>query len=368
MAKAKVQSTPKKRINLALQGGGSFGAFTWGVLDRLLEDERLEIAALSGTSAGAMNAAALCDGLMDGGPEGARATLRQFWEGLADAMAGPTLAAPLQGMFGLWSSPNSPFGYWMEVVARSTSPYDFNPLNWNPLRELLEKLVDFERVRSCNKVGFYVSATNVHTGRVRVFDRSELTADHVMASACLPFLFQAVSIEGVPYWDGGYMGNPALWPLFETSDTDDTVVVQINPLCRQRTPRTAREIMDRVNEITFNASLLREFRAIDFVNRLLEDGRLEGTSYRRVLIHMIDETDRSVFDSSSRIRISREMLGSLFESGRAAAEHWLARSFDDLGKRSTVDLRKLFQGDEDGLDGQKLKPGRAPASRASGSR
>jgi len=368
-----------KRVNLALQGGGSFGAFTWGVLDRVLEDERLEIAAVSGASAGAMNAVAMIAGFTRGGRDEARACLRKFWMGVADAAEGRWAGfapGPLRSFLGGWGGDLNPFNYWGEVMMRAMSPYDFNPLNYSPLRDLLSELVDFERVRACEKMQAFISATNVHTGRVRVFERTELTADHIMASACLPFLFQAVVIEGAPYWDGGYMGNPPLWPLFEHSDSEDTIVVQINPLERDDTPKTAREIMDRVNEITFNASLLREFRAIDFVNRLMEDGRLQGTGYRRVLIHMIEDPDRSLFNQGSRLRANRAMIEELFGRGRGAAEAWLERNFRCLGDASTVNLRKLFQGEADALDGERIDleddqpPKRAahkpPPSRASG--
>lgn len=362
-----------KRINLALQGGGSFGAFTWGALDRLLEDERLQIAAISGTSAGAMNAVALMEGMSKQGPAGARACLRRFWEGVAEAAEGRLLGwaqQPLQTFLGSWGGSLNPFSYWTEVMARSFSPYDVNPLNYNPLQILLSKLIDFETVRSCDQVLAFISATNVHTGRVRVFERSELTADHIMASACLPFMFQAVEIEGVPYWDGGYMGNPSLWPLFESSDSDDTVLIQINPIETNETPHSAREIMDRVNEITFNASLLRELRAVDFVNRLRDDGRLEDTGYRRVFIHMIHDHERIAFEGRSRLHPGRAFLEELFERGRVVADHWLQENFDSLGQASSVNLRKLFQGEADALDGDRIEPQRPkrklPPSKASG--
>lgn len=368
----------RKRVNLALQGGGAFGAFTWGVLDRILQDDRLEIAAISGASAGAMNAAALLEGITHGGPAAARDCLQRFWTGVAEAAEGRWASfapGPLRSFLGGWGGDLNPFNYWTEVMVRAMSPYDYNPLNYNPLRDLISELVDFKSVRSCKDIGVFISATNVHTGRVRVFERHELTADHIMASACLPFLFQAVVIENVPYWDGGYMGNPPLWPLFEHSDADDTIVVQINPLVRRDTPRSARDILDRVNEITFNASLLREFRAIDFVNRLMEDGRLEGTGYRRVLIHMIEDPDRSLFDQGSRLRASRGMIDELHERGQAAADAWLDKHFRCIGEASTVNLRKLFQGEADALDGDRIDPedpairpgpDKPPASKASG--
>ncbi|MFZ4120297.1 MAG: patatin-like phospholipase family protein [Caulobacterales bacterium] len=346
-----------KKINLALQGGGSHGAFTWGVLDRLLEDERIAISAVSGASAGAMNAVVLAEGLVTEGYSGARKCLRQFWEGVANAaVASPLRRSPIEALMGGWRLDSSPFFIWFDMLSRLASPYDLNPLNWNPLRDLLDELIDFEAVRSCEQVKIFVAATDVQTGRPKVFRRNELTADHVMASACLPFIFQAVEIEGRPYWDGGYMGNPPLWPLFEESDSLDLLVVQINPVERPGTPRTAREILSRVNEITFNASLLREFRAIDFVRRLKDGGRLEGTQYRDVLVHMIDSSQLMELGASSKLNSEMAFLEMLFQEGRASASAWLDEHFDSLGHRSSANLRRLFAGEEDGMDGSALKP------------
>ncbi len=345
-----------KSINLALQGGGSHGAFTWGVLDRLLEDERIAIAAVSGASAGAMNAVVMAEGLVTEGYAGARRALRQFWEGVAKAArTSPLQRSPIEALMGGWRLDTSPWFWWFDMLSRVASPYDLNPLNWNPLRDLLDELIDFEAVRSCEQVKIFVSATDVQTGRPKVFRRTELHADHVMASACLPFIFQSVEIAGRPYWDGGYMGNPPLWPLFEESDSSDLLVVQINPVERPGSPRTARDILNRVNEITFNASLLREFRAIDFVDRLLQDGRLEGTGYRKVLVHMIADLQALELDASSKMLSEIAFLEMLFAKGRASADAWLAAHFDALGNHSSVDLRRLFQGEEDGLDGSRIK-------------
>jgi NTE family protein len=360
-----------KRINLALQGGGSHGAFTWGVLDRLLEDERIAIAAVTGASAGAMNAVVMAEGMVTEGYAGARKALRQFWEGVAHAArTSPLQRSPIEALMGGWRLDTSPWFLWFDMLSRVASPYDLNPLNWNPLRDLLDELIDFKAVRACEQVGVFVSATDVQTGRPKVFRRPELTADHVMASACLPFIFQAVEIKGRPYWDGGYMGNPPLWPLFEDSDSQDVLVIQINPVERAGTPRTAREILNRVNEITFNSSLLREFRAIDFVHRLIEDGRLEDTSYRRVFVHMIADFHTLELDASSKLLSEMAFLRMLFEKGRAAGDAWLASHFDAIGKRSSANLRKLFQGEEDGLDGSQIaspKPPPPPASPPPGS-
>ena len=333
-------------INLALQGGGAHGAFTWGVLDRLLADERLEFEAISGTSAGAMNAVVVADGLMRGGRDGARTCLRDFWQAVSEAGRGsPIQRSPIDVLMGSWSLDRSPGYHFFDLLHRMASPYDLNPFNLNPLRDLIDGVVDFERVRSCDKMKVFISATNVETGRVRVFDRGELTADMVMASACLPFMFQAVEIDGTPYWDGGYMGNPALFPFFNACRSSDVVIVQINPIERKGTPKSAHEILSRVNEITFNASLLREFRAIDFVGRLLDEGKLDPDRYKQIHVHRIEaEEEIKPLGASSKLNAEWAFFEHLFDIGRAATDHWLAAHYDDLGVRSSVDVRAMFQG------------------------
>jgi NTE family protein len=338
----------KRRVNLALQGGGAHGAFTWGVLDRLLADERIEIEAISGTSAGAMNAVAVAEGMLIGGPEAARDCLRRFWRAVSDAArASPLRRTPIDVFMGNWNLDTSPVYLLFDLLGRVASPYELNPLNLNPLRELLDTMVDFERVRACDRLKIFVSATNVETGRAKVFERHELTADMVMASACLPLLFQAVEIGGVPYWDGGYMGNPALFPFFDASESDDVIVVQINPVFRQGVPKSAREILNRVNEITFNSSLLREFRAIDFVSRLLEEGKLSPDSYKQVLVHRISAEEHiNPLGASSKMNAEWAFLQHLFDVGSRAADGWLETNFEHLGKRSTLDIRAMYQGPE----------------------
>ena len=244
----------RKTVSLALQGGGAHGAYTWGVLDALLEDGRLAVEAIAGASAGAMNAVVLVEGWLNGGTDGARSHLETFWRRASvDGSLSLVQRRLLSRMLGFWSNQA-----WTNVVAHGLSPYQTNPLNINPLRDAIEALIDFDRVRACTDVEIFISATNVWSGEVEIFKTQELTADHLMASACLPTVFQAVEIDGVPYWDGGYMGNPALFPLIYESVTDDILLVQINPLERRQTPRTAREIHDRLNEITFNGNLLRD--------------------------------------------------------------------------------------------------------------
>ncbi len=341
----------RKRVNLALQGGGAHGAFTWGVLDALLEDGRLEIEAISGASAGAMNAVAIAEGVMVGDYDGARAALRTFWTGVADATrAGAWGASPIPTFFSFWRGPAAMETLFFDLFSRVASPYDFNPFNWNPLRDLLAQLVNFDVVRSCDKLQVYVSATNVETGRTRIFKRHELTADHVMASACLPFLFQAVEIDGAPYWDGGFVGNPPLFPFFYESQSRDIVVVQINPIERRGTPRTAREIMDRMREITFNSSLLREYRNIHFVRRLLEEERLDSTRYKDILLHRVDGGGHlSDLESSSRLTVSHDFFEDLFRRGRAAGEAWLVAHYSDVGERATLDLDAVLHNSEAGV-------------------
>ncbi len=347
-----------KRVDLALQGGGSHGAFTWGVLDALLEDERIDVEAITGTSAGAINAVLFADGIAEGGRERARQKLATFWRALSEVTRGSFLRrTPWQKWTGAWTLDQSPFLAWLDMLSTLASPYDLNPLNYNPLRDLLSEQVDFERLRKTDDLKLFVTATNVETGQPRVFRRAQLTLDHVMASACLPNLYQAVLLDGVPYWDGGYMGNPSLWPLFEGSESDDIIIVKINPIERKGTPRSAREIVGRLNEITFNASLLREFRAIDFVQRLIRAGRLDSTDYRDVRIHIIgdDELMDSVSESSKYLT-EWPFLEMLRDKGRDAAQTWMQKHYKDLGERSTVNLRRMFQGGEDALDGRGLDP------------
>ena len=346
----------RKRVNLGLQGGGSHGAFAWGVLDRLLADERIQIEAVTGASAGAMNAVVLAQGLTNGSRDEARATLRAFWMAVADAhKTSPLRQSPLERLSGSWSLNRSPAYAFFDLLSRVASPYAINPFNLNPLRDLLSRLVDFERVRANKALKVFISATNVETGRAKIFRTEEITVDHLMASACLPTIYQAVEIDGVPYWDGGYMGNPPLWPLFEYSTSDDVIIVQINPFTRAGAPRSARDIDDRLKEITFNASLMRELRTVDFVTRLIDAGRLEGTGYRRVLIHMIgDEAKLSPLGASSKLNAERAFLDMLFNAGAAAAEQWLSTQFDAIGARSTLDLRAVFEGETDALDGERV--------------
>jgi NTE family protein len=333
----------RKVINLALQGGGAHGAFTWGVLDHLLEDGRIDFEAISGTSAGAMNAVVLADGFSRRGAQGARERLEAFWKGVSrEELGGPAekILGPILAFWHVPSLPNFP----MLDFSRYASPYSLNPLNVNPLRDLLDELVDFKRVRANGGPKLFISATNVRDGKIKLFSGKEVTADAVMASACLPHLFRAVEIDGEAYWDGGYSGNPALFPFFTETETEDILLVQINPVRREDVPNNAQEIIERLSEITFNAPLLREFRAIDFVNRMLDEGRLDPTRYKKNRLHRIDATKLlAEHTASSRMDTSWSFFQTLRDAGRAAAADWLKRHFDDIGERATLDLRKEFR-------------------------
>lgn len=335
----------RKPVSLALQGGGAHGTFTWGVLDKILEDGRLEIEAISGTSAGAMNAVALADGWVKDKADGAREALENFWREVSRAAHGsPLKRNPMDVFLGNWSLDNSAGFIFFDLLSRLVSPYDVNPLNINPVRDLLARTIDFDRVQECQEIRIIVSATNVHTGRVRVFECAELTPDAVMASACIPFIFQAVEIDGVPYWDGGYMGNPALFPFFDPSQTNDIIIVQINPIERLETPTSARDILNRVNEITFNASLMRELRAINFVSRLLDEGQLDPSRYKHVLVHRIHpDGEMNDLQASSKLNTEWTFFLHLRDLGREAAEAWLDKNFEHIGKRSTENIRALFE-------------------------
>jgi NTE family protein len=337
-------SSDTKRINLALQGGGAHGAFTWGVLDYLLEDGRFTICGISGTSAGAMNAVMLADGLARGGPAEARKRLAEFWHAASDAGNLPGVQRTvIDRLFSFLPYETSPAQLWFNALSRFLSPYDLNPLNINPLRDLIERFVDFDAIRGCRTPQLYISATNVHTGHLRVFPPEKINADVVMASACLPFLFRAVEIDGVPYWDGGYMGNPAIFPLFRIRETEDVFIVQINPIERKMTPTSSQEIMNRINEITFNSSLIGELRAIEFVARLIDEGRLpHGTrpgQYRRIKLHRIslDDAFRKL-SADSKLSSDYDFFTMLRNGGRRAARNFLQMHFDDIGRKSTVDL------------------------------
>ncbi|MEM7774354.1 MAG: patatin-like phospholipase family protein [Pseudomonadota bacterium] len=335
-----------KSVNLALQGGGAHGAFTWGVLDKIFEDGRIWIDAISGTSAGAMNAAVAAMGMYDGGGDGARVELERFWRSVSNAgMLSPFQVTPLDRATNNFSLDSSPGYVIMDLINRLASPYDLNPTRMNPLRDLVNDFVDFERVRAAQDMEVYISATNVETGRVRIFSRDEIDLDVIMASACLPFMFHAVEIDGEYFWDGGYMGNPVLLPFMETSASDDIVIVQINPVHRAGEPRTARDILNRVNEITFNASLLKELRMIKLIDELVDTGHGDTVRSRRMNIHMIESRKAMrQFSASSKLNTDWTFLTHLRDIGRNAADRWINDNFEQIGVGSTLDLDGLFSG------------------------
>ena len=338
----------QKTINLALQGGGSHGALTWGVLDRILEDERLQIAEISGTSAGAMNAIVLADGYERGGRDGARAALEAFWRAISEAaMFSPLQRSPLDRMLGRYSLDHSPAFLMAEGLSRVFSPYQLNPLGLNPLRDVLEAQVDFDNVNRCRAIAVHVTATHVRTGRARIFSRGEVTLDSVMASACLPQLYPAVIIDGEAYWDGGYSANPALMPLVASPASPDIVVVQINPIVRHSEPVSAREIINRVNEISFNTALIKELRAIALMQQMLDANAgkvgLDLGAAARTFVHLI-HTDTEVQDlaASSKMNAEWSYLRMLFDRGRNWTESWLDLHFDKIGQASSFDLEAFF--------------------------
>jgi NTE family protein len=358
MAKARLNGGKRRRINLALQGGGAHGAFTWGVLDKLLEDGRFDIEGVSGTSAGAMNAVVLADGFHKAGADGAREKLHDFWRAIGrNWRFSPIQRTAWDVFMGNWSLDASPGFRMFDVISRFTSPYDFNPLNVNPLLDILNEEVKFSRVRACTEIKVFLAATNVQNGKVRIFDTPEMTADVVMASACLPHLFQAVEIDGVPYWDGGYMGNPALFPFFSQTQSEDILLIQINPVEREETPRTAREILNRLDEITFNASLLREYRAIEFVNRLIDKGKLDNGEYKKIRMHRVaaDEALKPL-SASSKFNTEWEFLKLLRDIGQAAAEDWLELESDKVGVESGLVLEEEIAYRLDGHGTERPRP------------
>lgn len=349
---------PVHRLNLALQGGGSHGAFTWGVLDALLEDGRVVIEGLSGTSAGAMNAVALAHGFAQslGKPqadarEAARESLANFWNGIvAMGALGQAQRAPFDLLFGQLGGSGSPAALWADAMTRAwsgtLSPYQSNPLDLNPLKTFLESQVDFERLADLQALKVFVVATRVTTGKAEVFSGRRLTAKAVMASACLPMVFQAVEIEGDHFWDGGYSGNPAIHPLIYQCASRDIMLVQINPIRRDKLPTNASDIMDRLNEITFNAALIAEMRAIDFVKRLLKEGKLDPAHYKDVLMHRIDGGQAlEQFSASTKTSTDAKLIKSLHALGRDCAQAWMDRHHASLGVAGTVNIARDYLDD-----------------------
>jgi NTE family protein len=330
-------------VDLALQGGGAHGAFTWGVLDRLLEEPRLRIEGISGTSAGAMNAAVLAHGHATGGFEGAKAALEDFWRRVSHAARfSPFQRTPLDIMMGRWTLDTSPIFLALDLAARMFSPYDLNPRGANPMRDILTQCIDFARLAQ-SPIRLFVTATNVRTGRGRVFRNAELTPDALLASACLPTLFQAIEIDGEPYWDGGYVGNPTITPLVRECASSDTILVQVNPVERPGTPRSAREILDRLNEVSFNSPLMKELRLIAVLRQVADTGDCEGARWAGMRIHRIASAMMTELGYSSKLNAEWEFFCMLREEGRRCAHSFLDDHMGDLGRRSTLDLDQLLE-------------------------
>ena len=337
-------ASQRRQVALALQGGGSHGAFTWGVLDRMLEDETIDIIGVTGTSAGAMNAVVLADGLLKGGPEQARRGLRNFWEAIGKMPGFASLLWPMSGeSHAQVHLEKTPAYLIWDTLSRNLSPYDLNPLNFNPLRGPLTELVDFDRLRAEKHLQVLVCATNVLTSRRRVFSNEDISVDAVLASACLPQMFPAVEIDGESYWDGGFSGNPAMVPLIRRLPKCDLIIVRIDPIIRTTVPRSPREIHDRVQEVGFNSTFWLELGALAIILRFVEEGLLDRERFGRILFHAIEaSSELEKIAASTKLNNSPAFLEFLFDLGRQTADGWIARNGAAIGRQSTIDLQKVL--------------------------
>ena len=335
-------STP---VSLALQGGGAHGAFTWGALERLLEEPDLAIDGISGTSAGAINACVVAQGLLKDGADGAKAELQAFWRRLSQlgaAAFNPYQTSPYHSFVRAWNLDWSPAALWLDMLAQFVSPYQLNPLDHNPLRDLLSERLDFDRLRTTSPVKLFVCAVNLMTNKMRVFGNGELSTDALLASACLPQVHRAVEIDGEFYWDGGFIGNPVLKPLLRQCEAQDIILVQLNPTQRSELPISARDIMDRLNEVTMNAALMRELDGIATINRLIEAGQLKHPRYARIHLHRIADPDvMAGLGVRSKNNTAWPFLSYLRDAGRACTERWLEENRAKLGRESTLDLAEF---------------------------
>lgn len=338
----------KKKISIALQGGGSHGAFSWGVLDRILEDGRFEIEGLTGTSAGGMNAVAVVQGLMRGGNQAAREELRAFWQNISDSGKDSMLnnRGPIDKMMGKYTMYHSPGYVVFDYLSRMFSPYELNPLQKDPLRDVIVKSFDFDALRKYKGARLYLCATHVYTGKLRIFGLGEMRPECLLATACLPTIHSAVQVDGEYYWDGGFIGNPVFFPLIYDCESPDILYIQLNPTVRDKLPTTAREISDRLNEITNNASVVREMRAISFVSDLIDSGMLDSTKIKRVFMHVIKDEDAfQDLGWSSKLNTEWEFFMHLFERGRAAADQWIKENYQHVGVKGTAKLEEQFVGE-----------------------
>lgn len=336
----------KKRISIAMQGGGAHGAFTWGVLDRLLQEKDLIIEGVSGTSAGGMNAMAVAQGVMDGGNEGARALMSKYWHINAEA-GKSSIFKPgvLDVLAGKYTMHNSPGFLFFDFLSKIMSPYQMNPLGTNPLKDIVNEIFDFDKLNEFDGVKVFLAATHVYTGKLKVFSNmnKELSAEALLATACLPTLFAAVMVKGEYYWDGGYIGNPVIYPLIYNCETPDIMLLKLNPTHRNRLPITAAEISDRMNEITNNTSIMREMRSMHFITKLIDEGYVEPGKLKRCYVHLIE--DEAVFQDlgwSSKLNTDMDFLQHLFEAGRVATDKWLEKNYDKIGKQSTAPVAEEF--------------------------
>jgi NTE family protein len=338
------KTTSKKKVALALQGGGAHGAFTWGVLDKLLEDGRFEIEGLSGTSAGGMNAVAVAQGIAEGGNEGGRAKLTEFWTKISESSRHSSLKpGPLDKAAGKYTMNNTPAFMAFEFMTRMLSPYEFNPFDMNPLRDVVKEIFDFELLNKLIEPKVFLAATHVYSGKVKSFDNATMKPESVLASACLPFLHHAVMVDGEYYWDGGFIGNPILYPLIENCPTSDIILVRINPINRKTLPTHARDIMDRLNEITSNAGMMREMRAVAFITKLIDEGKVKEGALKRLFMHDISCEDAfQDLGFSSKLNADWEFLNHLKEIGQKTAADWIAKNFENIGKKSTENIYDEF--------------------------
>lgn len=343
--KTEIQKRSKEKpilIDLALQGGGAHGAYTWGVLDRLLEEPRVIVEGISGTSAGSMNAAVLASGYASGGKEGARKALSAFWQRVSEAARfSPFQRGPFDILLGNWTLDHSPLFVAFDMASRIYSPYDLNPSAFNPLRDILDASINFSALID-SPIKLFITATNVKTGRGKVFRNKEITSDVLLASACLPSMFQAIEIDGEPYWDGGYTGNPTITPLIQECESSDTILVQINPVERAGTPKTARDILNRINEVAFNATLMKELRMIAILRNTVNSDTGEGARWANMRIHRITSPEMVELGYSSKLNAEWSFLNMLFDEGRSTAGSFLLNHGKALNKYSTLDLDSLL--------------------------
>lgn len=334
----------KKKISIGLQGGGSHGAFTWGVLDCLLEDGRIDIEGVSGTSAGGMNCLALCQGMAEGGNEGARKTLHRYWKAVSEKSGQIGIVpTPMDKYIGKYGISTNPLFMMMGMISKNLSPYQWNPQNKNMLEDLIGEIFNFKKIAAYKDLKVFLCATNVRTSKLKIFTGAEITSQAVLATACLPSLFQAINIEGEDYWDGGFIGNPAIFPLIYDCETPDIMVILLTPQYRPSTPKTLDEIHWRMTELSLINTLTREMRAIHFISHLIDEGIADKTRIRKINMHVVQNPDVFIdLDHTSALNSDWDFLMHLFEKGRETGKQWLETNFDNISVKSTADLSQHF--------------------------